>query len=88
MEFCPKKQKRVNPETPKEKPSSFRHSPASYSGGGETGIRTLDTLLTYTHFPGALLKPLGHLSGFALQTQFLDFKNPAKIARFQKRVQR
>jgi len=30
--------------------------------GGETGIRTLDTLLTYTHFPGALLKPLGHLS--------------------------
>ena len=30
--------------------------------GGERGIRTLDTLLAYTHFPGALLKPLGHLS--------------------------
>jgi hypothetical protein len=30
--------------------------------GGERGIRTLDTLLTYTHFPGVLLKPLGHLS--------------------------
>ena len=30
--------------------------------GGEGGIRTLDTLLTYTHFPGVLLKPLGHLS--------------------------
>ena len=30
--------------------------------GGETGIRTLDTLWGYTHFPGVLLKPLGHLS--------------------------
>ncbi len=28
----------------------------------EEGIRTLDTLLTYTHFPGVLLQPLGHLS--------------------------
>ena len=39
-------------------------SPA-YSGaqlfGGEGGIRTLDTL-RYTHFPGVLLRPLGHLS--------------------------
>ena len=32
--------------------------------GGEGGIRTLGTLLTYTHFPGVLLKPLGHLSGW------------------------
>src|SRR5690606_39130651 len=31
--------------------------------GGERGIRTLDTLLTYTHFPGVLLQPLGHLTG-------------------------
>ena len=30
--------------------------------GGERGIRTLDTLLEYTHFPGVLLKPLGQLS--------------------------
>ncbi len=30
--------------------------------GGEGGIRTLDGLLTHTHFPGVLLKPLGHLS--------------------------
>ena len=29
---------------------------------GEIGIRTLDTLWGYTHFPGVLLKPLGHLS--------------------------
>ena len=28
----------------------------------EEGIRTLDTLLTYTHFPGVRLRPLGHLS--------------------------
>ena len=30
--------------------------------GGERGIRTLDRLLTYTHFPGVLLQPLRHLS--------------------------
>ena len=35
---------------------------SSLECGGERGIRTLDTLLTYTHFPGVLLKPLGHLS--------------------------
>ncbi len=29
--------------------------------GGEEGIRTLDTL-PYTHFPGVLLQPLGHLT--------------------------
>ena len=27
----------------------------------EEGIRTLDTLLAYTHFPGVRLRPLGHL---------------------------
>ena len=30
--------------------------------GGERGIRTLETLLTLTHFPGVLLQPLGHLT--------------------------
>ena len=30
--------------------------------GGEGGIRTRDTLLRYTHFPGVLLRPLGHFS--------------------------
>ena len=30
--------------------------------GGERGIRTLGTLLTYTRFPGVRLQPLGHLS--------------------------
>src|SRR3989344_1356055 len=37
--------------------------PPGGGGGGEGGIRTLGTLLAYTHFPGVLLKPLGHLSG-------------------------
>ncbi len=32
--------------------------------GREQGIRTLDTLLGYTHFPGVLLRPLGQLSLF------------------------
>ena len=33
---------------------------------GEKGIRTLDTLLEYTHFPGVPLQPLEHLSVFAI----------------------
>ncbi len=32
----------------------------------ESGIRTRDTLLEYTHFPGVLLQPLGHLSNSML----------------------
>ena len=31
---------------------------------GETGIRTPDTLLGYTRFPGVPLQPLEHLSFF------------------------
>ena len=34
----------------------------SRKAGGAGGIRTLDTLLTYTHFPGERLRPLGHRS--------------------------
>ena len=30
--------------------------------GGAGGIRTLDTVLPYTHFPGVRLRPLGHRS--------------------------
>lgn len=32
--------------------------------GGQRGIRTPDTLLTYTRFPGVRLQPLGHPSKF------------------------
>ncbi len=42
----------------------FRQRVKSYLSkeyGGEGGIRTLDTL-PYTHFPGVLLQPLGHLT--------------------------
>ena len=42
--------------------------------GGERGIRTLDTLLTYTRFPGVLLQPLGHLSVLRA-TQFEELNN-------------
>ena len=34
--------------------------------GGERGIRTPDTLLTYTHFPGVRIRPLCHLSGLVV----------------------
>ena len=37
-----------------------RHPIRGHCGG--KGIRTLDTLLRYTHFPGVLLRPLGHSS--------------------------
>jgi hypothetical protein len=37
--------------------------------GGETGIRTLDTL-RYTRFPSVRLQPLGHLS--ALTTTYVN----------------
>jgi cyclophilin family peptidyl-prolyl cis-trans isomerase len=32
--------------------------------GGAAGIRTLDELLTHTHFPGERLRPLGHRSAY------------------------
>ncbi len=40
--------------------------------GGEGGIRTLDTL-PYTHFPGVLLRPLGHLSVNFILTVLMHF---------------
>ncbi len=47
---------RLNAKTPARKQGFFKF-------GGEGGIRTLDTL-PYTHFPGVLLQPLGHLTKF------------------------
>ena len=40
---------------------TVRKNPVS---GGAGGIRTLDTGLPYTHFPGVRLRPLGHCSAF------------------------
>ena len=45
-----------------------------HSNGGERGIRTLDTLLTYTRFPGVLFQPLRHLSVLRA-TQFEELNN-------------
>ena len=47
-------------ENIKEKSPYFRTS-SHLKYGGEGGIRTPDTL-PYTHFPGVLLQPLGHLT--------------------------
>ena len=40
------------------------------ASGGQGGIRTLDTGLPYTHFPGVRLRPLGHLSTKAVHKWF------------------
>ena len=57
--------------------------------GGERGIRTLDTRLTYTPLAGERLQPLGHLSGnmkrrtmplcrsLNVTTRRLDFNSPS-----------
>ncbi len=37
---------------------------AGKAAGGAGGIRTLDTVLPYTHFPGERLRPLGHRSAY------------------------
>ena len=41
--------------------SPYLRTGSFFEYGGEGGIRTLDTL-PYTHFPGVLLQPLGHLT--------------------------
>lgn len=44
------------------KKSAYLLSGFFIKSGGEEGIRTLDTLFTYTRFPGVRLQPLIHLS--------------------------
>ena len=46
---------------------------------GESGIRTRGTLLEYTHFPGVLLKPLGHLSKMPYPTPLLSKNQLTKL---------
>ena len=57
---------RVSTVLPSKKAPQLRCDAIS-SVCGETGIRTRDTLLGYTRFPGVPLKPLEHLSGMGLQ---------------------
>ncbi len=50
--------------------------------GGEGGIRTRDKLSTYTHFPGVLLQPLGHLSRYFVEckdTKLFSFYETGRI---------
>ena len=47
---------------PKRGPIGKAERVDHFETGGWGGIRTHDTLLTYTHFPGARLRPLGHPS--------------------------
>ena len=49
------------------------------SSCGEKGIRTLDTLLEYTHFPGVPLQPLEHLSVLRLQRYDFFFNPPNSL---------
>ena len=57
-------------ENIKEKSPYFRTG-SHLEYGGEGGIRTPDTL-PYTHFPGVLLQPLGHLTKlFCYQTSWV-----------------
>ena len=48
--------------TRKRPPTGSLISGSLQDNGGGSGIRTHDTLLRYTHFPGVRLRPLGHPS--------------------------
>ena len=48
-----------------------------FETGGWSGIRTHDTLLTYTHFPGARLRPLGHPSATGPLIRLVSVACPA-----------
>src|SRR6478736_4877185 len=45
--------------------------------GGAGGIRTLDTVLPYTHFPGERLRPLGHRSAFRWKGDPVEKRAPS-----------
>ena len=45
--------------------------------GGERGIRTLDTLLTYTPLAGERFRPLSHLSELTYKLQCNSLFNKA-----------
>ena len=45
-----------------DKPVPSKPETSEKGDGGAGGIRTLDTGLPYTHFPGVRLRPLGHCS--------------------------
>ncbi len=52
---------------------------------GENRIRTYETLLGFTRFPGVPLQPLEHLSNFGGCIQVSFLKSGAKVILFSKR---
>jgi 4a-hydroxytetrahydrobiopterin dehydratase len=54
---------------------------STHSEGGAGGIRTLDTVLPYTHFPGERLRPLGHRSAYRWKDGDLTAPRPKGKAR-------
>ena len=58
------------------------HKAGCFVYGGEGGIRTLDTLLTYTPLAGERLQPLGHFSRFCLRRFSLVLFLRSPVARY------
>ena len=58
------------------------HKAGCFVYGGEGGIRTLDTLLTYTPLAGERLQPLGHFSRFCLLRLSLVLLLRSPVARY------
>src|SRR5690606_16219569 len=63
-----------------ERPKKKKPDKSGFENGGERGSRTLDTL-RYTHFPGVLLRPLGHLTikTFRVLLQLNYFNHHARL---------
>lgn len=59
---CPVMSAGVNSVSHSGRAIKCRSGISGFTDCGGKGIRTLDTLLRYTHFPGVLLRPLGHSS--------------------------
>ena len=49
---------------------------------GETGIRTPETLLTFTRFPGVPLQPLEHLSFFNSKNALRTMHNAFRLQKY------
>ena len=79
--FPPWPVNRSTPKTPGILPNSGGIGRAEradhFETGGWSGIRTHDTLLTYTHFPGARLRPLGHPSATGPLIRLVSVACPA-----------
>ena len=73
----PRRHRLTNPSSLCKKRTRRQESPRSKSFCGERGIRTPETLLGFTRFPGGPVQPLLHLSFFATTkiVFFAKFRN-------------